>query len=141
MAADRADAHDLVRAARDLVRTDDPRTAGLWPRGAAILARQSIEASLGDLWTLRAPGMVRTTARCQLLCLGDFLHDRGLAGRVGATWSGLSRACHVRVYELAPSLEELQSWLECAWDLAEAVAAEGRRGRGPAGTAKGTAAV
>jgi hypothetical protein len=121
---DLADAHDLVGAARDLIRIDDPRTAGLWPRGAAILARQSVEASMEDLWRLRSPGMRRMTARCQLLCLGDFIHDPELAGRVSVTWHGLSRACHVRVYELPPSLEELHSWLDCAWRLAEAVAAQ-----------------
>ncbi len=116
------DAHDLVSAARDLIRIDDPRTAGLWPRAAALLARQSIECSMDALWTLRAPGMQATTLRCQLLCLGDFLQDPALAGRVGLTWSGLSRACHLRVYELPPSLEELQSWLECAWELSGNVA-------------------
>lgn len=120
-AAETADAHDLVSAARDLVRIDDATTAGLWPRAAALLARQSIEASLDTLWRLRAPGMQWTTSRCQLLCLGDFIHDAALAGRVSLTWSGLSRACHLRVYELPPSLAELQGWLECAWDLAEAV--------------------
>ena len=121
MPTDVADAHDLVSAARDLIRIDDPRTAGLWPRAAALLARQSIEASMDALWELRSPGMRSTTLRCQLLCLGDFLHDPGLAGRVSLTWSGLSRACHLRVYELPPSLEELQSWLQCAWELAQAV--------------------
>jgi hypothetical protein len=121
-AADVADAHALVSAARDLIRIDDPPTAGLWPRASALLARQSIESSMDALWGLRSPGMRATTLRCQLLCLGDFLHDPALAGRVSLTWSGLSRACHLRVYELPPSLEELQSWLQCAWDLAEAVA-------------------
>jgi hypothetical protein len=117
-----ADAHDLVSAARDLIRIDDPRTASLWPRAAALLARQSIESSLDALWALRSPGMRSTTARCQLLCLGYFLRDAELAGRVSLTWSELSRACHLRVYELPPTLEELQTWLECAWVLAEAVA-------------------
>ena len=123
--AEIADAHDLVSAARDLMGVDDPDTAGLWSRGAAILARQAIEAALDALWLLRAPGMCATSARCQLLCLGDFIHDPELAGRVGVTWHGLSRACHVRMYELPPGLEELQSWLDCAWELAETVAPEG----------------
>jgi hypothetical protein len=119
--ADSADAHDLLSAARDLIRTDSSATSGIWPRGAAILARQAIESSLDELWTLRSPGMKDTTCRCQLLCLGDFLHDKELSGRVNVTWDGLSRACHIRVYELAPAVEELQAWLECAWELADAV--------------------
>lgn len=119
--ADAGGAHDLVSVARDLVRGDDSRTAGLWPRAAAMLCRQAMETSLESLWTLRCPGMSVTPTRCQLLCLGDFLGDRDLAGRVSVAWEGTSRACHVRVYELAPSAAELQSWLECAWALADAV--------------------
>ena len=117
-----ADAQELVSTARDLVRVPTGATSGLWPRAAALLTRQSIEAAMGDLWRLRAPGMLATTSRCQLLCLGDFLHDRDLARRVSVAWDGLSRACHVRVYELPPAVEELSSWMSCAWDLAEAVA-------------------
>jgi hypothetical protein len=69
--------------------------------------------------------MKETSTRCQLLCLGDFLHQPELAGRVRLCWDGLSRACHVRAYELAPAAEELQSWLECAWDFADAVTHQG----------------
>jgi hypothetical protein len=115
------DAHDLVSAARDLVRVESPATVGLWARGAALLTRQAVESALDQLWELRAPGMRDTTCRCQLLCLGDFLHDHELAGRVSVVWDGLSRACHVRVYELAPTVEELQLWMDCAWELADAV--------------------
>jgi hypothetical protein len=118
------DAHQLVSAARDLIRVDDSRTAGLWPRAAAMLCRQAVEESLGTLWDLRSPAMAQTSTKCQLLCLGDFIHDTELAGRVSLTWNGLSRACHVRVYELAPTADELQSWLECAWELADAVERE-----------------
>ncbi|MBJ7607934.1 MAG: hypothetical protein JF887_00675 [Candidatus Dormibacteraeota bacterium] len=125
VAGDPVDAYDLVSAARDLIRVDDRSTAGLWPRASAMLCRQAIEASLDDLWGLRCPAMRETSTKCQLLCLGDFLHDVELAGRVSATWDGLSRACHVRVYELAPTVEELQSWLEGAWELADAVARQG----------------
>ncbi len=124
MPGDLADAHDLVSAARDLIRIDDVRTSGLWPRAAAMLCRQAIETSLGDLWDLRCPALRETSRKCQLLCLGDFLHQTELAGRVNLSWEGLSRACHVRVYELAPTAEELNSWLECAWELADAVERE-----------------
>jgi hypothetical protein len=120
-------AHQLVSAGRDLVRVDDQRTAGLWPRASAMLCRQAIEASITALWELRCRGMADTPTRCQLLCLGEFLNDADLAGRVTVTWNALSRACHVRVYELAPTAEELQSWLECAWELAEAVERERTR--------------
>jgi hypothetical protein len=130
-----ADAQDLVSTARDLVRIDDDRTAGLWPRAAALLGRQALELSLARLWTLTAPGLERTSARCQLLCLTGLLDDRDLAGRVSSTWSGLSRACHHRAYELAPTAAELTAWLETVWALDDRVerlhATVGRRQAAP----------
>ena len=116
-----ADAPALVAAARDLIGGDDERTAGLWPRAAALLGRQAMEVTLAQLWTLTAPGMERTSARCQLLCLGTMLGDRELAGRASATWAGLSSACHHRIYELAPTASELNAWLATVSDLAAAV--------------------
>jgi hypothetical protein len=74
------------------------------------------------LWKLSAPGLESATMRCQLLCLTHFLGDADLAGRVHVTWEGLSRSCHIRTYELAPTADELQGWLEIVWDLAEVVA-------------------
>jgi hypothetical protein len=116
-----ADAHSLVSAARDLIHIDDPQTAGLWPRAAALLGRQAIEAAMEDLWLLSAPGLEDTSAKCQLLCLSHFLGDPDLAGRVHATWQGLTRSCHIQIYELAPTAAELEGWLETAWALADHV--------------------
>lgn len=121
LATAEADAHSLVSAARDLIHIDDPQTAGLWPRAAALLGRQAIEAAMSDLWRLSAPGLEDTSAKCQLLCLSHFLGDPDLAGRVHATWHGLTRSCHIQVYELAPTAAELEGWLETAWALADHV--------------------
>jgi hypothetical protein len=121
LATAEADAHSLVSAARDLVHIDDPQTAGLWPRAAALLGRQAIEAAMEDLWRLSAPGLEDSSAKCQLLCLSHFLGDPDLAGRVHATWHGLTRSCHIQVYELAPTAAELEGWLETAWALADHV--------------------
>lgn len=121
------DAHALVSAARDLIRVDDAMTAGLWPRAAALLARQGLELAMARLWEVTAPGLERTSTRCQLLCVGDMLNDRELGGRTTLTWHSLSNACHHRVYELPPTAGELNSALETVWDLAEAV--ERLRGR------------
>jgi hypothetical protein len=115
------DAHALVSAARDLVRNDDPTTAGLWPRAAALLARQGLELAMARLWQVTAPGLERASTRCQLLCVGDLLNDRELGGRAALTWHSLSAACHHRVYELPPTAGELNGALETVWDLAEAV--------------------
>jgi hypothetical protein len=115
------DAHALVLAARDLVRNDDASSAGLWPRAAALLARQGLELAMARLWDVTAPGLERASTRCQLLCVGDMLNDRELGGRATLTWQSLSNACHHRVYELPPTASELNSALETVWDLAEAV--------------------
>jgi hypothetical protein len=122
-----ADAHALVSAARDLVKDDDASTAGLWPRAAALLARQGLELAMTRLWQVTAPGLERTSTRCQLLCVGDMLNDRKLGGRATLTWHSLTNACHHRVYELPPTAGELNDALETVWDLAEAV--EQLRGR------------
>jgi hypothetical protein len=115
------DAHALVSAARDLVRNDEASSAGLWPRAAALLARQGLELAMERLWDVTAPGLERASTRCQLLCVGDMLNDRELGGRATLTWQSLSNACHHRVYELPPTASELNSALETVWDLAEAV--------------------
>jgi len=118
---EQVDAHRLVSAARDLIRDDDANTAGLWPRAAALLARQGLELAMVRLWEVTAPGLEWTSMRCQLLCVGDMLNDRELGGRATLTWNSLSNACHHRVYELPPTASELNMALEAVWDLAEAV--------------------
>ncbi len=115
------DAYALISTARDLLRTDDEGTVGLWPRAAALLARQGLELAMANLWDVTAPGLERTPGKCQLLCLGDMLNDRALGGRVTLTWNVLSSACHHRVYELPPTASELNASLETVWELAEAV--------------------
>ncbi len=115
------DAYALISTARDLLRSDDAGTVGLWPRAAALLARQALEVAMARLWDATAPGLERTPGRCQLLCLGDMLNDRPLGGRVMLTWNVLSSACHHRVYELPPTATELNASLETVWELAEAV--------------------
>ncbi len=113
-------AHDLVSAARDLTRIEEGAT-GLWPRAAALLGRQALEAAMERLWSVTAPGLERTSGRCQVLCVGPLLNDADLGGRVAVVWHRLSDACHHQVYELAPTAGELSRALETVWELAEAV--------------------
>jgi len=109
----------LVAAARDLVRRPTAGTAGLWPRAAALLARRALEEALDELWSKRAPGLERATARAQLVCLPEYLGDRALAGEVVFTWSALSDACHHHLYELAPTAAELGRRLDAVDRLVE----------------------
>jgi hypothetical protein len=114
------DAHALVSAARDLMRMESDAVAGLWPRAAALLSRQALELAMIDLWRVIAPGLERTSTKCQLLCLGTMLNDHDLGGRVSVAWNTLSDACHHRVYALPPTAAELNAILETVWELAAA---------------------
>jgi hypothetical protein len=100
---------ELLDAARELVDRATPSLAGLWPRAAALLARQALESALDALWVARAPGIEAASARAQLSCLPDYLPDRALAAEVAYTWVVLSAACHHHAYELGPTEAELQS--------------------------------
>jgi hypothetical protein len=61
--------------ARRLVEHPDAGTAGIWPRAAALLARQALEQAMGDLWAGRpeADGLSDGTMRSQLLCLTAYV--------------------------------------------------------------------
>jgi hypothetical protein len=114
------DAHTLVSAARDVMRLDNPALSGLWPRAAAMLGRQALEAAMTRVWELTAPGMDRMSFRCQVLCIGPMLNDAVLGGRIIAAWSSLSGACHHGIYDVPPSAVELTGTLETVLALATA---------------------
>jgi hypothetical protein len=112
----------LLRTARELVRRPALETAGLWPRAAALLGRQVLEAALQKLWAKRAPGLAECSGRAQLLCLRSYVDDDELAERAYETWGALSRALHHHPYELAPTAEELNAWLTTVEELTAAIA-------------------
>jgi hypothetical protein len=101
---------DVLAMARDLLRKPEARTAGLWPRAAALLARQSLEMALDRFWKATRPGLELCTTRAQLLCLREYWTDADEAGRIHLAWVALSRACHHHPYELAPTADELERW-------------------------------
>ncbi len=96
----------LVDHARSVVARG---AVGAWPRAAALLARQALEAAMDELWAARAPEVAQLSARAQLACLPEYLRDRALAGEVAFTWSVLSDACHAHAYEMGPTAEELEA--------------------------------
>jgi hypothetical protein len=116
-----AESEALLGSAHALVATPGAETAGLWPRAAALLARQALEAALADHWRRRAPGVERASMRAQLACLPDYLADRRLAADVSFTWSALSEACHHHAYEIGPTASELEGWLAAVERLVAAV--------------------
>jgi hypothetical protein len=107
---------ETLAMAQQLLERADARTAGLWPRAAALLARQGLEASLDAFWTEKGLKLSDCPTSAQLLCLREFV-DKDLAGRLSHTWAALSRACHQHPYELAPSVSELARWIESAREL------------------------
>jgi hypothetical protein len=111
---------ELLDLARGLLARTDPITAGLWPRAAALLGRQSLEAALDAFWKARGIAFeARAATRPKLICLASYLRDRDLAGRVHHAWSSLSQACHHHAYELPPTVGELQGWLDTVQRLVE----------------------
>ena len=99
--------YELLAAARALMQRPDASAAGIWPRAAALLARQAIEAAMEELWAAkrRAAGLSGSTMRSQVLCLTAYL-DRGTASRAAYLLAALSQACHYHPYELAPTAAE-----------------------------------
>ncbi len=114
----------MLAAARDLVERASPGTAGLWPRAAALLARQSLEATLRIYWSKVALGAEEGSMRAQLLCLGRYLPDEPLARRAHIAWAALSEACHHHPYELAPTRAELLARFDTVGALVERVERE-----------------
>ncbi len=100
----------LLQAARGVIASPRPETAGLWPRAAALLGRQALESALERHWTGKLKGLADCPARVQLVCLREMSADRSAAGRLYEAWAALSRACHHHPYELAPTAAELETW-------------------------------
>lgn len=100
------------------------RAKGAWARGAALLTRQAIEASLKELWSERSPDLARCPARIQLICLPAAGVEAVIARQVRHTWPLLSAACHHHPYDVAPSSHELRQWIRVAAGLNKAVSAQ-----------------
>ena len=102
---------EILAAARLMLSRAGSTTMGLWPRAASLLGRQALEESLDQLWRNEAPGMEGCSMRAQLLALPAYLGDEALAEDTSHTWWALTRATHQHAYELPPTMEELDRWL------------------------------
>jgi hypothetical protein len=103
---------ELLAAAQRLLDRPDARTAPIWPRAAALLARQALEQGLDHFWRAKGLKLDTLATKPQLICLQAYLPDRELAARTNDAWSNLTRACHHHPYELGVGQEELKTWLE-----------------------------
>jgi hypothetical protein len=102
---------ELIAVARQLVARTDAKTAGVWPRAAALLGRQAFESALDEWWRAKGIPLDVCTTHAQLLCLSTYLRDDDTAAQLGYAWSALTRACHHHPYELSPATGELEGWL------------------------------
>lgn len=116
----------LIAEAHSLLSYSDAATAGVWPRAAALLARQALEQGLADFWQNRAPGVEDCPRRSQLLCLRSYA-DEQLAEEASHTWAALSRACHHHAYELSPTASELERWMRSVADVVDSLERNGGR--------------
>ena len=112
---------ELLDLARGLLGRADPKTAGLWPRAAALLGRQALEEGLDAYWAGRGVDLAACAARPQLICLRSYLPDASLSARVHHTWGALSDACHHHTYELAPTAQELGTLFDTVGELLQVV--------------------
>lgn len=104
------DARLLCTHARELLGRDEPHFAGLLQRSTAFLTRQALESAVATTLASGAPGTERVSARAQLLCLTS-VGAAEIAYEATYLWMVLSRACHHHHYELAPTWDEIDTWL------------------------------
>lgn len=100
---------ELLAAARRLLDRPDAKNAAIWPRAAALLARQALEQGLDAYWRSKGLKLADLGTKPQLICLAGYLSDQQIAGRASHAWSSLSQACHHHPYELATGHVELRA--------------------------------
>ena len=116
---------DLLQFARGLLEGEEG-PSGVWPRAAALLARQALEDALDQLWANTFPGVEQASRFTQLACLGQTLGDEVLVADVRRAWTSLSRACHHHHYELGPTAAELDRWILQTEHLVETLEQSGQ---------------
>jgi hypothetical protein len=114
---------ELLAAAERLLDRPDAKHAAIWPRAAALLARQALEQGLDAYWRGKGLKLAELATKPQLICLQAYFEDADLAARTNDAWSNLTQACHHHPYELAPSTTEVQAWLTTVAETLQAAGA------------------
>jgi len=115
--------NELADAAEQVLVDPNDALFGCWARASALLARQSLETAMDDLWRKRSPIVRQCSTTAQLLVLPSYLRDQEAARDAAYAWSALSRACHHHAYELAPTAAELRSLIKLTRRVADAIEA------------------
>ena len=114
---------ELADAAEQVLVDPSDALFGCWARASALLARQSLETAMDDLWRKRSPLVRQCSTTAQLLVLPSYLRDQEAARDASYAWGALSRACHHHAYELAPTASELRSLIKLTRRVAAAIEA------------------
>jgi len=93
--------------ALQLLDRNDAATQGLWPRAAAVLGRQALEAKI---LSLIGDEFGACSMRAQLLVLEEKV-GRARAGELAFVYGALSEACHYHPYQADPVMSELRGWI------------------------------
>jgi hypothetical protein len=118
---------DMLAAGEGLISRRDSTSAGLWPRAAALMARQALESAIAQYWNAQTDTsqLSSCSMRTQLTCLPFYL-DRQTARQAAYVWAALSNACHYHSYELAPTAAELTGWINEVRTVIEQIDGLGR---------------
>lgn len=108
---DLTEARQLLAAARIAVENPDAGLDDAWPRAAALLTRQALEAAIAARLVNRIPEVDGLSMRVELACLLE-LTDPADAHEAAWLWGRLSTACHHHPYDLAPTGAELSEWID-----------------------------
>jgi hypothetical protein len=122
---------ELLAAAQRLLDRPDAKAAAIWPRAAALLARQALEQGLDLFWRGKGLTLDTLATKPQLICLQAYLPNRELAARTNDAWSNLTRACHHHPYELGVGQDELKTLLETVAGMLAVTETPGISGQEP----------
>jgi hypothetical protein len=126
--AQQTNARELLISARRIADQPPIDKLAFWSRGAALLARQSLEAAVKRYWMATVPGVEQTPIRTQLECLGCSLSNDALGDRAQHVWRILARASHPHRPNVTPTRKELLGLFDTVQEVIDAT--EGTRGEG-----------
>ena len=101
----------LVDAASDLLARPGAPVTASYPRAAALLARQALEARVQREWQATEVSLAETNMANQFHALCQ-LRNAEIAGMAHETWSALSHACHHHPFDLSPTVSELKPLID-----------------------------
>ncbi len=113
---------DLLDVARQLCASSGWNARGWTTRAVALLVRQAVEISLTEYWDATAPAVAAAPRKAQFLLLNHALGADD-AAEAHAAWGQLSHACHHRVFDLEPSLDQALRWIAQAERFGESLRA------------------